>query len=54
MVLLPLLKVTDVPGQTRLGNAQAPRGLGDGAQLGHGDEKFTVPHVHGSPYARKV
>ena len=41
-----LLEIADLARQGRLGNAQAQRRLGDGAELGHGDEGSRVPQVH--------
>jgi hypothetical protein len=46
-----LLEIADVPGQSGLSNAQAQRRLGDGALLGHGDERPYVPQVHADLYA---
>jgi hypothetical protein len=44
----------DLPGQSRLGNAQAQLGFGNGIQLGHRGEGLGGPQVHGCPYAGKV
>jgi tripartite-type tricarboxylate transporter receptor subunit TctC len=46
-----LLQGADLPRQSRLGNAQAQRCLGDGAELGHGDEGSRVTQVHDVSYA---
>ena len=46
-----LLENIDLSGQGRLGDTQAQRRPGDGAQLGHGDECSYVPQVHDTPHA---
>jgi hypothetical protein len=37
-----------------LGNAQAQRRLGHGAEFGHGNEGSRMPQVHAIPYAGSV
>jgi len=49
-----LLEVADLPGQSRLGNAQAQRRLGDGAEFGNCDEGPGVAQVHVIAYAKSV
>jgi hypothetical protein len=45
------LESADLSGQSRLGNPQAQRRLGDGAEFDHGDEGSRVPKVHNDDYA---
>jgi tripartite-type tricarboxylate transporter receptor subunit TctC len=52
-----LLEIAYLPGESRLGNAQVHCRLGNGAQLGDGDESSRVPKIHDSllmPYQHYI